>query len=428
MTVIALRNVGKSYSHYRHGMDRLWEMITGRSRHTMFTALQPVSLEITQGEVVGLVGMNGAGKSTLLKILAKTLTPSSGELEVHGRVSALLELGAGFHPDMSGRDNVYLSGSLMGLSTARIDAIYEDIVEFSGLADFMLQPVKTYSSGMFVRLAFAVATSVEPDILIIDEALSVGDGAFARKSFDRIMGFKKAGKTILFCSHSMYQIEAICSRVLWLDHGRVVLDGDPAQVTGAYNEFLGGAPSPAETHSPSPSKEGQTFLPMKPHAGSARLKFVKVMAGEHEGNELEIQSGRMAVRLEIGFESDPALDAPSVAVAFMGRDGRFIASAGTLNDGLVLPRHVDGSGEVSVSFPSFPLLKGNYWVSVYLLCEDGVHVYDQAEAVAELKVSQEGLEQGVVSLPREWCADMPKHAAVAYALQGAHSSLQGRVA
>lgn len=413
MTVIALRNVGKSYSHYRHGMDRLWEMITGRPRHTMFTALQPVSLEIAQGEVVGLVGMNGAGKSTLLKILARTLTPSSGALEVHGRVSALLELGAGFHPDMSGRDNVYLSGALMGLSTARIDAIYENIVEFSGLADFMLQPVKTYSSGMFVRLAFAVATSVEPDILIIDEALSVGDGAFARKSFDRIMGFKKAGKTILFCSHSMYQIEAICSRVLWLDHGRVVLDGDPAQVTGAYNEFLGGAPSPAETHHPSPPKEGQSFLPMKPHAGSARLKFVKVMAGEHEGNELEVQSGRMAVRLEVGFESDPALDAPSVAVAFMGRDGRFIASAGTLNDGLVLPRRIDGSGGVSVNFPAFPLLKGNYWVSVYLLCEDGVHVYDQAEAVAELKVSQAGLEQGIVSLPREWTAEMPRHEAVA---------------
>lgn len=421
MTAIALQGVGKSYVQYRHGMDRLWEALTGRSRHTVFTALQPMSLEIKSGEVVGLVGMNGAGKSTLLKILAKTLMPTTGAIEVNGRISALLELGAGFHPDMSGRENVYLAGAVIGLPTARIDALYDQIVEFSGLADFMHQPVKTYSSGMFVRLAFAVATSVEPDILIIDEALSVGDGAFARKSFDRIMGFKKAGKTILFCSHSMYQIEAICSRVLWLDHGRVVLDGEPAAVTAAYNEFLGGAPAPAEIQAKSPPRGEQAFLPMTAHAGAARLKFVKVRAGDQAGNELQVRSARMDVTIDVGFDSDPALAPPSIAVAFLGRDGRFVASAGTLNDGLVLPRQGDGSGAVSVTFPAFPLLKGSYWVSVYLLCEDGVHVYDQAEAVAEIQVSQEGLEQGIVSLRREWAVDPQREEVIATRLlQGAN--------
>ena len=402
MSAISLHGVAKSYAYYRHGVDRLKEALTGRSHHTEFVALHPLTLDIAQGEIVGLVGMNGAGKSTLLKMLAGTLTPSSGQMELHGRISALLELGAGFHPEMSGRDNVYLAATVLGLSTERIDALYDEIVEFSGLADFMAQPIKTYSSGMFVRLAFAVATSVEPDILIIDEALSVGDGAFARKSFDRIMGFKKAGKTILFCSHSMYQIEAICTRVLWLDHGRLVQDGEPAVVTAAYNEFLAGAPLPA---SATGAPQAPAHSPFRgPVAGSlaAHLVKVEVSAGSRTGHELEVQSGVTDVRVSIRYAYDPALKAPSLAVAFVGRDGRMVSSAGTLNDGFPLPGSTDGKGEVTVQFPKFPLLKGTYWVNVYLLCEDGVHPYDQANAVAELSVSQQGLEQGLVSLPRQW--------------------------
>lgn len=196
---ISLQSVSKIYRTYAHGWDRLWEVLTYRPRAQVFQALQPMTLYISHGQVVGIIGRNGAGKSTLLKIVAGTLSSDEGgACEVAGRVAALLELGSGFHPEMSGRENVYLSGAVIGLAVEDMDKLYDEIVAFAGLEEFMERPVKTYSSGMFMRLAFAVATCVEPDILIIDEALSVGDGAFARKSFDRIMQFREAKKPFYF--------------------------------------------------------------------------------------------------------------------------------------------------------------------------------------------------------------------------------------
>ncbi|MBE9563283.1 MAG: ABC transporter ATP-binding protein, partial [Proteobacteria bacterium] len=176
MKVIELQNVGKIYTTYAHGIDRLIEIITHKPKHQSFTALKPMSLTISTGQVIGIIGDNGAGKSTLLKIISGTLQPNGDFYEIKGRVAALLELGSGFHPEMTGRENVYLNGAMMGLSPEEVENVYDDIVEFAGIEDFMEQPVKTYSSGMFMRLAFAVATCVDPDILIIDEALSVGDG------------------------------------------------------------------------------------------------------------------------------------------------------------------------------------------------------------------------------------------------------------
>lgn len=398
MTAIVLKRLGKTYAQYERAADRLLEVVTGRKRHREFVALHPVDLEVSRGEVLGLIGMNGAGKSTLLKLIAGTILPSSGTIDIHGRISALLELGAGFHPEMSGRENVYLSGTVMGLDEKRIDELYDGIVAFSGLAEFMDQPVKTFSSGMFVRLAFAVATSVQPDILIVDEALSVGDGAFARKSFERIMSFKEAGGTILFCSHSLYQVEAICSRVIWVHHGKIVMNGDPAVVTAAYGQFLDTGLFPGEERKPLEQKASYECVP----SGMAHLAKVEVAAGGESGHELDVESGQTDVAVTVRFVSDPALATPSVAVTFVRQDGSIIASAGSLNDGEALTRKPDGSGEVVVTFPRLALLKGEYWVNVYLLCEQGLHPYDQAAMVARLRVSQKGLEQGVVSLPRQW--------------------------
>ena len=398
MNAVILNEVGKRYAVYRHGFDRLRELVSGRPRHQAFHALKPLSLSIRQGEVVGLVGRNGAGKSTLLKLIAKTLTPTQGEIEVNGQVAALLELGTGFHPEMSGRENVFLSGSIMGLSNAEVEALYDEIVAFADIREFMDQPVKTYSSGMLMRLGFAVATCVDPDILIIDEALSVGDGAFARKSFDRIMEFKRKGTTILFCSHSMYQVEAICSRVIWLDRGEARLDGDPATVVSAYSASLGGSVPEADGEEDSMG----TSLPPASTRGSARLSKVRVAVDGQSGYEQVVMSEGSDVRVSVDFLSDPSLPAPMVGVAFTGEDGRIVASAGSKGDGIVLDRHPDGSGYVVVLFPRFPLLKGRYGVNVYLLCEEGIHIYDHALQVAELQVRQKGLERGVVILPREW--------------------------
>ncbi|MEW6446144.1 MAG: ABC transporter ATP-binding protein [Pseudomonadota bacterium] len=403
MTAIQLYQVSKTYALYRHGTDRLQEIVTGRKRHVDFTALHPLSLEIEEGEVIGLVGMNGAGKSTLLKMLAGTLAPSSGTLAVHGRVSALLELGAGFHPEMSGRDNVRLSCAVMGMRQTQIDELYPRIVEFAGIRDFMDQPVKTYSSGMFVRLAFAVATSVEPDILIVDEALSVGDGAFARKSFDRIMGFKKTGKTILFCSHSLYQVEAICTRVIWMHQGRMMMDGDPAQVIAAYNAFLGGQSAQDEQLRP---VDAEALDQATSHGlstrGHARLERVSVSVDGITGLELEGWCGASDVSIEVTFSSDPQLPAPTIGIAIAGSDGRFVCSAGTHNDGQSLIRDEYGKGKVTLTYPALPLLKGHYWVNAFLLCENAVHIYDQANSVAELVFKQRDMQQGIVSLPHRW--------------------------
>lgn len=219
-----------------------------------FWALRGVDLEVSRGEVLGLVGRNGAGKSTLLQMVCGTLTPTEGELQVNGRVAALLELGAGFNPEFSGVENVYLNAALMGLNRAQVNERLDGILEFADIGEFVHQPVKTYSSGMFVRLAFAVATSVEPEILVIDEALSVGDGAFARKSFDRIMALRDSGVTIVFCSHSMYQVEALCERAIWLEGGQLKMIGQAAAVTSAYGITLNATqstPGPADlaTHS-----------------------------------------------------------------------------------------------------------------------------------------------------------------------------------
>ena len=230
----------KTYGIYDRPLDRLLQLFAskGQTYGRKFEALADISFTVPTGKVLGLVGRNGAGKSTLLQVLCKTLQPTSGALEVNGRIAALLELGSGFNPEFTGRENVYLNASVLGLKKEEIDQRFDEIVEFSGLKDFIDQPVKTYSSGMYVRLAFSIATSVEPDILVIDEALSVGDGAFARKSFDRIMDLKSRGATILFCSHSMYHIEAICDQAIWLEKGRMVMLDSPEKVARAYSESL----------------------------------------------------------------------------------------------------------------------------------------------------------------------------------------------
>lgn len=416
---ITLEAVSKTYAQYARPVDRLIEVITGRSRHRAFVALHPLDLRVDHGEVLGLVGVNGAGKSTLLKIIAGTLTPTHGTVRVDGHLAALLELGAGFHPEMSGRENVYLSAALMGLSRDATDAIYDEIVAFSGLAAFMEQPVKTYSSGMFVRLAFSVATAVRPDILIVDEALSVGDGAFARQSFERIMKFRDAGTTVLFCSHSLYQIEAICTRAVWVHHGRVVLDGTPADVTASYQQFLDTGHLPGEERTLSGHAGSDQAIetvmqaPAQPHGtldrasltGTARLTRVSVRSHPESNVNDEVvilDSGESNLEVTCAYRSDPSLPAPTLAVTIVRPDGAVLASAGSHNDGVTLLRQGDGSGEVTLRFNAFPLLKGEYAVSVYLLCESGVHVYDEAPFSARLRVRQQGLEQGVVTLAHEW--------------------------
>ncbi|MET1114288.1 MAG: ABC transporter ATP-binding protein [Comamonas sp.] len=392
-------DLSKRYPLYNNPSDRLMHLLWGRkqSQEQSFWALQDVNLQVARGEVVGLVGRNGAGKSTLLQLLCGTIPASSGQLRVQGRVAALLELGAGFNPDFTGIENIFMNGAILGMKRHEIEQRLDEIVEFADIGDFIHKPVKTYSSGMYVRLAFAVATSTDPDILIIDEALSVGDGAFARKSFDRIMRLKEAGKTIFFCSHSMYQVEALCARAIWMEKGRVKMDGNAADVTSAYATSLN-APT-------TPTPEQQTATVMA--SGTGRICKAVARTGVQEGSEVHLVSGQSDLTIDISFEIDPHLPAPGVAVGISDANGTTVTSAISVNDGVVIPVDAQGRGQASILFKQFPLLKGSYWVTCFLSSEDGLHPYDQVLHCLRLNVRQEGTEQGFVSLPHDWLGATP---------------------
>ena len=416
--VMKAQELRKVYHLYPNPMSRLKQLIGGDRYqcYEEFIALKSVSFELKRGEVLGVVGRNGAGKSTLLQLLCGTLTPTSGNLEVNGRIAALLELGAGFNPEFSGRENIYLSGSVMGLSRAEIDSLLDEIIDFSGIRPFIDQPVKTYSSGMYVRLAFSVATSVDPDILVIDEALSVGDGDFARRSFDRIMAMRDRGKTILFCSHALYQVEALCSRAIWLEAGEVVESGSPDVVVTNYQSFLDRM-SVAENAGPSAHEDGNSgdgvaetseddadsaSAESVPVAHNTRIISTSVSADGNIGKTLTVKSGITSLAVAVDFVRHKADEVPGVAVLIRAASGQLVTSCGSWNDGFYPEIGSDGRGSVSVVFDDIPLLKGRYHVAVVLFCQQGMYVYDEASPIATLEVSQKGLERGLVAIPRQW--------------------------
>jgi ABC-type polysaccharide/polyol phosphate transport system ATPase subunit len=239
-TAITVDHVKKKYLLYHERHDSIKDLILSgrRSSHEVLWALNDVSFEFKRGHTYGLIGENGCGKSTLLKAIANILRPESGTVTVDGRISALLELGAGFHPDLTGRENIFLNGAILRLSRPEIEARFDDIVDFSELEEFIDMPVKSYSSGMYMRLAFAIAVNVDPDILLIDEVLAVGDASFQRRCFRRIKEYQEAGKTIIFVSHDLNAVKDLCDEAILMDHGKIVVTGEPVNIVSAYFEML----------------------------------------------------------------------------------------------------------------------------------------------------------------------------------------------
>ena len=440
---IELMDVGKTYKRFAKPSDRFWQAVwpsvfrsasqAEAAASNEFVALAPLNLQVRRGEALGLLGRNGAGKSTLLQLVCGTLNPSSGSVVVNGKIGALLELGAGFNPEFTGRENVYLAAAVMGLSGAETDALYESIVEFSGIRKFIDQPVKTYSSGMYVRLAFSIATSANPDILVIDEALSVGDGAFAKKSFERIMQLKEQGTTVLFCSHSMYQIESFCDRAVWLDHGKVQMEGAASAVVAAYADSLraesvegGGAlrasanearsqalPDAASVaagltaavvtlDSTPSSHEDLSSDPAPSGTGLTRILGIEVSVDGIKGRDLHAVSLQSDVYITVKFESDPTQPCPTFATGFALPDGQIFTSAYTLFDGIAIKRDAQGRGQATVVFEKLPLMKGRFSVGAYLFDERALHVYDVVLQAATVNVTQPGVHQGFVQLPHRW--------------------------
>ena len=448
--VIALQGVGKTYKRFAKPSDRFWQAVWpsafrkevdgGHSNPNEFVALAPLNLTVQRGEALGLIGRNGAGKSTLLQIVCGTLNPSSGSLSVNGKIGALLELGAGFNPEFTGRENVYLAAAVMGFSGAETDALYESIVAFSGIREFIDQPVKTYSSGMYVRLAFSIATSANPDILVIDEALSVGDGAFAKKSFERIMQLKAQGTTVLFCSHSMYQVESFCDRAVWLDHGQVKMEGAASNVVAAYTDSLRAESAESSksvgTVAPSAIAAASVAAGLTPAnanldskissnaevvagvnyelnsevvadaapavSGLTRILGIEVSVDGVTGRELQAVSLQSDVHITVKFESDPTQACPTFATGFALPDGQIFTSAYTLFDGIAIERDTQGRGQATVVFEKLPLMKGRFSVGAYLFDERALHVYDVVLQAATVYVTQAGVHQGFVQLPHRW--------------------------
>jgi lipopolysaccharide transport system ATP-binding protein len=308
---IRVNNVSKCFKQYAHPVDRLKEIVfPGRGRAKDFWALHDINLEISRGQTLGIIGQNGSGKSTLLQIIAGTLTPTTGDVEVNGRISALLELGSGFNPEFTGRQNVFFNGRLLGLSQAELLEKFDDIVKFADIGDFIDQPVKTYSSGMFVRLAFAVAVNVEPEILIVDEALAVGDILFQRKCFSKIEELASRGTTILFVSHDLNSILNLCDRAIIIDRHAIICDDKPHPAVLAYSTLMAQREAASDDfqnrkfrHEAKPSS-GQAVGESRIGVGGAELIDVELI--DEQGQSVQtIKCGeRTIVRSTIQFHED----------------------------------------------------------------------------------------------------------------------------
>jgi lipopolysaccharide transport system ATP-binding protein len=411
---IRVEGVGKTYRMYRQPSDRLWQYLLHRRTPWFqdFVALESVSLELRRGEVLGIVGVNGAGKSTLLQLVTGTIKPTQGSVQTHGRVAAILELGSGFNPEFSGRENIYLNAATLGLSKSEIESRMDSIIEFAGIGLHIDQPVKTYSSGMVVRLAFSIATSVDADILIIDEALSVGDGAFRRRSFDRIMQIKESGTTILFCSHVVFHVEAFCDRALWLHRGKVQKLGKVSEVLRPYEEFIDAYENdvnalPFGHNSAVPISASTASTESAAPQSDARILSVQVWLDGHLGTELHGQSKSSRLEVEVEFASDPNIAAPTAALVLSSESGKILGSTISRTQGLAFQRTASGEGVARITLDRIPLNKGRYRVGVYLFCENGLHGYAMADPVAHIQLVHQGVEQGALLLEGTWASGSP---------------------
>ena len=314
MGLIEVKNLGKAYKTYPGRWSRLGEWVLPflGKRHQLTWVLRDISFCVESGAAVGIIGINGAGKSTLLKMITGTTLPTTGHVHITGRVAAMLELGMGFHPDFTGRQNVFMAGQLLGLSVEEISELMSEIEAFAEIGEYIDQPVRVYSSGMQMRLAFSVATAKRPDVLIVDEALSVGDAFFQHKSFDRIRQFRKEGTTLLIVSHDKGAIQSICDRAILLNAGALVIEGEPEAVMDYYNAML------ADHQNQSVTQESLEDGKIQTISGTGEAKVVDVSMHNEKGAVIEAVSVGQPVRLKIVVKAESAI--PELVLGYMIKD------------------------------------------------------------------------------------------------------------
>lgn len=399
-TVLRADGLGKEYLLYDSPRQRLLSLVSSRVARRSQWALRDVGFELRRGQCMGVVGDNGAGKSTLLKLIAGTLQPSAGQLTRVGRVTAILELGAGFHPEFTGRENLYFGGSLIGFTQAQMAQLEPSIIEFSELGEAIDRPVKTYSSGMAVRLAFALVTAVEPDVLIVDEALAVGDQHFQKKCVERIEAFRSSGCTILFCSHSLYHVRQLCDVALWLDAGQQRACGPTERVLAAYESHVRAQDRKTEGAA-SASERNALAATQAPVLGAERrgaIVSVRV-AGLGEGDAPLLPGPDLSVSIEARVAGD---EQPQMGVMLEQAHGVGITVAATHVDRARPVRGADGVWRATVTFPDLPLHSGLYVLSAYLADSQALVMYDEWHHCQVFSWENPTLVPGLVQLPHHW--------------------------
>lgn len=362
-----------------------------RSTHEDFWALRNISFDVQEGETFGIVGHNGSGKSTLLKCLTNILRPDEGSVSVNGSISALLELGAGFHPELTGRENVYLNAAILGVSRRHVQERFDEIVEFSGLEQFIDTPVKNYSSGMFVRLGFAVAVNVDPDVLIIDEVLSVGDADFQAKCGDKIADFRERGKTIVLVTHAMDDVVRLCGRAAWIDHGHLRMIGDPRSITDAYMQTA---------HE---GRSVQVVDGLRWGTGEVQIGGVELIGAGGEPVTFATSGAPHSIRLHL-CAAEPVL-APEVVISIFDQNATLVSEVSTRTRDVVIDQ-VHGERTLSFVLDQLPLTEGTYEMSCSVVDESGQREYDVRSRFVRFDVLQgESGDKGLVTLGGDWQLD-----------------------
>jgi len=392
---LSVDGVSKTFRVHQERANSLKQFIAtgGRNRFDDFYALRDVSLDVRTGEALGIIGHNGSGKSTLLKCMAQILTPNEGKIHVNKRMAALLELGAGFHPELSGRDNVFLNAAILGMARREIDQRFDEIVSFSGLDDFIDSPVKTYSSGMYVRLAFAVAINVDPELLLIDEILAVGDVTFQQKCMEKFVELREQNRTLVLVTHDTGSVRHFCDRAIWLDHGTIKADGKPADVIDEYTETMLGAEETVEGGA------------VRRGSGEIWVDRVELIV---DGSPVDSVHNGDTVTFRLHFDTSKEIPGPVFAIKLASFGGATV-TAPSSRDVDEVPATVNGKNTVDITIPDLPLLPGPFVLHTEVTGWRRQHVFDHLQNARSFDVfgGRSDEVDGLVTLNPTWKVSGP---------------------
>jgi ABC-type polysaccharide/polyol phosphate transport system ATPase subunit len=410
MNAVEIKEVSKKFKVYHNHESQLKYTILNilkgkRSKlSSQFWALKDVNIEIRKGKTVGFIGRNGSGKSTLLKLVSRILYPDGGSIETHGKISTLIELGAGFHPELTGRENVYINASILGLSRAEINQKFKEIIHFSGLEAFIDNPVKTYSSGMYIRLGFSVAININPDILLVDEVLAVGDELFQKKCIKKIHELKKNGKTIIFVSHDLRSIEELCDDVYLLHNGRLIKQGRPVDVISEYHKLLMGSSDLQVREELNSVQDTAMISNGKNRWGSKEIEITRLAFLDKENKETEFITTGETFRVRIYYEAHSKIQQPVFGIAIYSDTGVHITGPNTKKEGFPIDS-LEGKGFVEYQVDSLPLMPGTYLFSAAIYDLSGLHPYDHWEQYWKFLVLESETvthRYGLIAMPSHW--------------------------